>query len=139
VSDDGGSDSGDGQRGSGDDGERERSRAEQAVALVSVVFTVLLFAFLVWQALHVSASATPAAHVQSVDDLPGNRTGVTVVLANPVPEGLLLATVEVDCTQPPPSIDFTHVPTDGRETAVLVCPDGTTSNATANVTVWQTA
>lgn len=120
----------------GDDGP---STAEKAVTVVSVLFTLLLLAFLISQALNVPAEATPEAHVERVEELPGNRTAVTVVMRNPSNEGLLTATVAVGCTQPPPTISFTHVPTDGRQKAVLVCPGTVDSDVTANVTVWQSA
>jgi hypothetical protein len=130
--------SGDGATSDGD-GSDSPSTAEKAVTVLSVVFTVFLFAFLVWHALQVPADATPRADIERVEELPGDRVGVTVLLTNPGSEGLLSATVAVNCTQPAPSAEFTHVPTDGRRSAVLVCPAGTGRNATANVTMWQTA
>lgn len=112
---------------------------EKAVTAVSVVFTVLLFAFLAWHALQAPGSTSPQVDVTDVTERSDGQVEVTVVLTNSASEGLLSATVEVDCAQPPPSFQFTHVPTDGREQAVLVCPPGTAVNATANVTTWQAA
>ena len=134
-----GGNGGSGNGGNGGSGGDGPSTAEKAITVVSVLFTLLLFALLVSQALSVPAEATPEAHVESVEELPGNRTAVTVVMRNPSNEGLLTATVAVGCTQPPPTIDFTHVPTDGRQKAVLVCPGAVGSDVTANVTVWQSA
>ena len=135
----GGGANGNGHGDNGNGGGNGPSTAETAVTIVSVLFTLLLFAFLILQAFNVPAETAPEAHIESVEDIPGNRTAVTVVLTNPANEGLLTATVAVNCTQPPPSIQFTHVPTDGWQRAVLVCPGATGNNATANVTVWQAA
>lgn len=135
------SDGADGGRdGDGGSGESQRpSTAEKVTTAVSVLFTVSLFAFLVWQTLQAPAAGSPDATVESVERLPDGRVGVTVVLTNTGREGLLSATVAVDCDRPPPSVQFTHVSVDGRQTAVVACPAGTGQNATANVTVWQTA
>lgn len=128
-----------GNNGDSSDSESGPSTVERAVSVVSVVFTVLLFAFLVWQALQVPADTSPRADITDTERLPDGQVKVTVVLTNPASEGLLSATVEVDCTRPPPSVQFTHVPTDGRQHAVFVCPSGSVANASANVTTWQTA
>lgn len=131
----GGSDDGNGGPPPEQSGDEGPSTMEKVVMVVSVTFTVLLFAYVVWQAAVTPSGVAPEANVIGTSQMADGDVRVNVEIVNSQDIGLLTATVEVDCTTPAPSVDFQHVPADGRMTGYLTCPPGT-SNATASVSAW---
>ena len=129
----GGGQSGDG--GGGNGGSDEVSTAEKVVMAASVAFTLALFGVAVWYALTGPGAVAPAVDV--VGSQPAGNGGVAydVELRNPGDVGLVSATVEAGCTEPPSEVVFENVPADGRRTGTVVCPAGTTDPA-VTVSTW---
>lgn len=123
---------GNGDGGSDDDGP---SGAEKAVMAISVGFTLALFAFVVWQAMTTPTGVPPQASVIGTQSMSDGSVTVSVRLDNPSDVGLQMATVEVDCTSPPPEIQFQNVPADDYQIGYVNCPSGT-SNPNASVSWW---
>ena len=116
-------------------GEGTPSTAEKAVMAISVAFTVMLFAFVIWQALMTPTGIPPQASVVGTQSMADGGVKVTVRLTNPSDVGLQMATAEVNCTSPPPQIQFQHVPADDYQIGYVKCPSGT-SNPEASVSWW---
>lgn len=114
---------------------RSPSTAEKALTVLSIGFTVLLFGYIASQAVQPPAGVHPQAEVVGTEQLSRRSVVVHVKLTNPGNEGLISATVEASCGQPPPDTTFDYVPAGGRERGVLVCPQGTT-NPTVSVSAW---
>lgn len=102
---------------------------------ISVVFTVLLFGYVAWQAVQQPSGAHPQVEVVGTEQLSNDSVAVRVELTNPGNQGLISATVEVNCDQPPPDTTLEYVPAGGREQGVLVCPPGTTQPE-VSVSAW---
>lgn len=117
------------------DGSDEPSTAEKVVMGISVTFTVLLFAYVLWQAIITPSAVSPEANVIGTSTMTDGDVRVRVELINNQDIGLTLATVEVDCSSPPPELEFQHVPADGRVTGYVTCPSGT-SSPEASVSTW---
>lgn len=130
--DDGGA--GGGDAGSGD-GSDQVSAAEKAVMVASVAFTVALFGFALWHALTGPGALAPTAVAVSSQPAPGGGVHYTVELRNPGDVGLVSATVEAECTDPPAELVFENVPADGRRRGTVVCPAGTDDPA-VSVASW---
>lgn len=105
------------------------STVAKAVMLISIVFTVLLFVYAGWQIATPPSTGPPQASVVGMDSLETGSVAVTVRLQNPSDVGLISATVESNCSSPPPEVQFSYVPARSTRTATLVCPPGTTDPA----------
>ena len=114
---------------------RGPSTAEKVLTAISIAFTVLVFAFVAWQAVQPPTSGAPRAKTVGVQTGPNGSTLVHVRITNPGNAGLLSATVEANCSQPPPEVAFENVPAGGQEEGVLVCPAGTT-DLNVSVSSW---
>lgn len=121
----------DGNGGSG----QGTSTAEKAVIVISVAFTLLLFAYAGWQIATPPRTDVPQASVVGTEQLDDGSVAVTVRLRNPKDVGLVSATVESNCTTPPPQVEFSYVPASTTRTGTLVCPSGTT-DPSASVANW---
>jgi hypothetical protein len=127
---------GNGSGGNGDGSEDQgTSTTEKAVIAVSVAFTVLLFAYGGWQVVTAPAADVPRASVVGTEPTASGDVAVTVRLTNPRDAGLVTATVESDCTSPPPEVQFQYVPASTTRTGTLVCPHGTT-DPNVSVSSW---
>lgn len=129
---DGGDD--DGSGGGSGEGSNGIPTAETVVMAVSVAFTLALFGFALWHALVGPGAVAPTVSVVDSQPAPGG-VQYTVVLSNRGDLGLVTATVEADCTDPPVEVVFENVPADGRRTGTVVCPPGTVDPA-VSVTSW---
>ena len=118
---DGGSGDGTGNGGGSD----EVSTAEKVVMVVSVGFTALLFGFALWQALTGPGALAPTVSVVGSQQAADGEVVYTVALGNPGDVGLVSATVEAGCADPPTEVTFENVPADGRRVGTVVCPPGT--------------
>lgn len=105
----------------------EPGAIEKAIMALSIAVTILLFAYAASQALGASPSAPPEATVVGTEQLSDESVAVTVQIRNPRDTGLITATVESNCTNPPVEVQFSYLPADGEQTGVLVCPANTTS------------
>ena len=103
------------------------STAEKVVMVISALFALSLLAYGGWQMVTTPSAAAPNATVVETDTLPSGDVAVSVRLRNPGDVGLISATVEADCTTPPPSVQLTYVPASSTRQGTLVCPPGTTS------------
>ncbi|WP_459194262.1 hypothetical protein [Halosimplex sp. J119] len=130
----GGSENGPGQNGGSGD-QQGPSWAEKGVMVVSVAFTVLLFAYAGWQMVGTPTGETPQVSVEGTDPLENGSVAVTVRLRNPSDVGLVSATVEANCSSPPPEIGFSYVPAASTRTGTLVCPRRTT-DPSVSVSSW---
>lgn len=106
--------------------------------VLSVLFTLSVIAYGGWHMATTPDGTTPNATVVETESIPSGEVAVTIRLTNPGDVGLVSATVEADCSDPPPSVQFTYVPASSTGEGTLVCPSGTT---TPNVSVsnWVTA
>lgn len=102
------------------------STVEKVVMVVSVLFTLSLVAYGGWQMAMTPDTSPPNASVVDTESLPNDEVAVTVRLTNPRDVGLVSATVESECTTPPPSVEFTYVPASSTRQGTLVCPPNTT-------------
>lgn len=103
---------------------------------VSVLFTVAVLAYAGWQVVATPAAApSPQVQVVEAETLSDGRVAATVELRNPRNQGLIVATVESQCSSPPPSVQFSYVPADSTRKGTLVCPAGT-ENPSVSVTNW---
>lgn len=110
-----------------DGGGQSPSTAETVLTAISVVVTVLLFGYVAWHAIQPTDSIQPQVEVVETEQLSNGSVLVRVEFVNQGDQGLLSATVEVTCAQPPPDATFENVPAGGVQRAVLVCPPGTES------------
>lgn len=133
----GGNGGGNGGGGNGDQGTEKSgpSTAEKVVMAISVTFTLALVAFVVFQAMTTPTGVPPQASVVGTQPMAGDSVEVAVRLNNPSDVGLQRVAVEVDCTSPPPEVQFQHVPADDYQVGYVVCPAGT-SDPGANVSWW---
>jgi hypothetical protein len=109
-------------------------RLERVVAVGSIAFTVLLLSYIIWQGATTGAGAISTVTVERVESPPHGDGGpeglrVTVRLENQGGRGVESATVAVECGDARRTVQFTHVPGDGHETATVTCPVGTTPTA----------
>jgi hypothetical protein len=102
---------------------------------ISIVFTLLLFGYVAWQTVQPPGGDHPQVEIAGTEQLSDGSVAVHVELTNPRDGGLISATVEADCDQPPPDTTLEYVPADGRERGVLVCPPGTT-RPNVSVSAW---
>jgi len=111
------------------------STAEKAVMVISVGFTVTLFGFAIAQALMAPGPAEPTVVI--IDERPASDGDViyTVELRNHDDVGLVSATVEAACTDPPAELRFQNIPASGTREGSVVCPPGTRDPA-LSVTTW---
>lgn len=116
-------------------GSDQVSAAEKIVMVASVAFTVALFGFALWQALTGPGALAPTATVVSSQPVQDGGVQYTIELRNPGDVGLVSATVEAACTDPPAEIVFENVPADGRRSGTVVCPAGTDDPA-VSVSSW---
>lgn len=123
------------QQGQGGQQNEGPSTAEKVLIGISVAFTLLLFGYVAWQAVQPPGSAHPQAKVVGTEQLSNGSVAVHVELTNPGNAGLISATVEASCDQPPPDTTLEYVPAGGREQGVLVCPPGTT-RPDVSVSAW---
>lgn len=112
---------------------------EAVIMIVSALLLVGLFGYIAAQAIVAPAAAQPNATVDSVERMPSEspQAGslrVTVSLENEGETGLTSAEVAVRCGSVERSLSFTHVPGQGRQTGTVVCPPGTTPDA--SVVTW---
>lgn len=107
---------------------------EKAVMAVSVLFTLSLFGFAVWQSLTGAGAVAPAVGLTG-SEASADGIQYTVELRNEGDIGLVSATVEVGCTDPPITFTFANVPAGGRRVGTVVCPPGT-SDPTVSVVAW---
>lgn len=128
---------GDSEDGSGDNtGDNSApSVPQKAVMVISVALALVLLGYAGWQILYGSPPSSPEASVVDTSQLPDGEVAVTVRIRNSNDRGLVRATVEADCADPPPQIEFTYVPSHDTRTATLVCPPAT-SNPNATVVAW---
>lgn len=131
----GNSDQNDG--GSQSNGSRTTTTAEKAVMVVSVLFTISLVIYGGWQMAVAPTATTPNATVVETETIPSGDVAVTVRLRNPGDVGLISATVEANCSTPPPSVELTYVPALSTRQGKLVCPPGTT-DPNVSVANWVT-
>lgn len=115
---------------------------EAAVTVASVVLLVGLMGFIAWQAVVTPTGSDPVATVESVTPMPADAgaTGsmrVTVQLDNRGTTGLRSVEVVVRCGGNERSLQYAHVPANGRRTGTAVCPAGSTPSA--SVVTWVTA
>lgn len=111
------------------------STAEKVLTVISVAFAVLLFSYVAWQAVQPPDGTQPQVEVVGTDEAANGSVVVHVELTNPGNAGLISATAEASCGQPPPDVTFEYVPAGGREQGVLVCPLGTT-RPDVSVSAW---
>lgn len=107
---------------------------EKAVMVVSVLFTLSLFGFAIWQSLTGASAVVPTADLTGSEET-SDGVQYTVELRNEGDIGLVSATVEVGCTDPPTTLTFENVPAGGRRVGTVVCPPGT-SDPTVSVVTW---
>lgn len=119
-----GEESGDGD---GDGSDEGVSTVEMAVILVSVLFTLLLFGYVGWQMVAAPSGTTPSVSVVGTEPVDNGSVAVEVELRNPRGVGLVTATVQADCSSPPPQVSFSYVPAASTRTGTLICPPGTTA------------
>lgn len=137
----GGRGAGNGRTNEQNDGKNEQqepSTAEKVVTAISVAFTVLVFSYAVWHAVEPPDGTHPEVEVVGTERADNGSVLVHVLFKGSGDRGLASATVETDCTQPPPELTFEHVPADGRERGTLVCPPGTT-DPSVSVSSWEPA
>lgn len=123
-----------GQQGQGEGGQQP-STAEKVLTGISVVVTLLLFGYVAWHAVQSPSGAQPQVEVVDTERLANESVLVHVEFANAGDQGLLSATAEVTCAQPPPDVTFENVPAGGVKQATLVCPPGT-ANPDVDVSAW---
>lgn len=111
------------------------STAEKVLTGISVAFTVLLFGYVAWQAVQPPGGVGPQAEVTGTEQLSNGSVAVHVELTNPGDTGLVSATVEANCDQPPSDTTLEYLPAGGREQGVLVCPPGTT-RPNVSISAW---
>lgn len=112
---------------------------EASIMVVSALLLVGLLGYIALQAVVAPTAAEPTATVDSVERLPSDspRAGslrVTVSLRNEGETGLNSVEVGVRCGSVERSLLFTHVPARGHQTGTVICPRGTTPDA--SVTAW---
>lgn len=104
---------------------------ELAIVATSVVLIVGTLGFVAWQAVGTQTGADPVATVEEVSTVADtDRLRVVVRLENRRTTGLTSVQVGVSCGATRRSLEFTHVPTGGHRTGSVVCPAGTTPDAT---------
>ena len=118
----------------GGDGNEDVPFFEKAVMVASVVFTLSLFGFAIWQSLTGASAVVPAADLTGSEET-ADGVRYTVELRNRGDTGLVSATVEVRCTDPPTTLTFQNVPAGGRRVGTVVCPPGT-SDPAVSVVAW---
>lgn len=126
---------GGGSNGGDDGGSDDVPAAEKVVMAASVAFTVALFGVAVWYAVTGSGAVAPTVSVVESQPTADGGVAYTVVLHNPGDVGLVSATVEAGCADPPAEVVFENVPASGRRTGTVVCPPGTTDPA-VSVSTW---
>lgn len=115
---------------------QETSTLQTVVILVSVGLTVLLFAYAGWQMVVAPGTAVPPqVAIEETRSMANDSVAVDVRLRNPNSVGLVTATVQSDCSSPPPTVQFSYVPASSTRTGTLVCPPGTT-NASVSMANW---
>ena len=139
-SQDSSSDGGNGSNGGGNGGDQGSedsgpSTVEKAVMVISVGFTLALFAFVIAQALTTPTAVNPTVSVLGTQPMENGDVRVEVRLTNPSDVGIQFATAQVNCTSPPPEIQFQHIPADDYQIGYVVCPSGTT-DPNASVSSW---
>lgn len=126
-----------GQRGRNDRNGQEQgvSTAEKVLTVISVALTLLLFGYVAWQATQPTNKTLPEVSVVGTETAANGSLVVHVRLVNPGDEGLISATVEANCTQPPPDVTLDYIPADGTARGVVVCPPGP-SEPSVSVSSW---
>ena len=91
--------------------------------VASAVVTVALFGYMSASALRSPADAPPTVTVARETPEAGG-VAVLVRLDNPASRGYRSVIVEVGCGDPPPILEFLHVPAGSRRDATAMCPGG---------------
>jgi hypothetical protein len=102
---------------------------ERAIVVASVLLLAGTIGFVAWQATGTSPGADPVATVEEVEATDDDRLRVVVGLENRRSTGLSSVRVGVRCGSAERSLEFTHVPAGGYRTGTVVCPAGTTPDA----------
>lgn len=116
-------------------GSDEVSTTEKVIMVASAAFTLALFGVATWYALTGPGVVDPTVQVAGSHAGPGGDVVFTVRLVNSGDVGLVSATVEAGCTEPPAEIVFENVPAAGRRTGTVVCPAGT-DDPSVSVSSW---
>lgn len=106
--------------------QQRASRVEKGIIVISIILTLLLFSYAGWQIATPPQIEVPQSSVVGTEPLADGTVAVTVELQNPSDVGLISATIESNCTSPPPDIQFSYVPAASTRTGTIVCPPGTT-------------
>ncbi len=112
---------------------------EASIMIVSALLLVGLLGYIASQAIVAPTDAEPTATIDSVERLPSESPQaesirVTVSLKNEGETGLSSVEVVVRCGSVERSLLFTHVPARGHQTGTVICPQGTTPDA--SVATW---
>lgn len=117
----------DGDTGSGRSG---AALVERAIVVVSVLLIAGMLGYVFWQASSGPSTPDPAAEVASVESRQGSeQQSVTVTLTNTGDTGLSTVWVSVRCGDRAATLEFTHVAGGARRTGTVICPAGTTPEA----------
>ena len=112
--------------------------AEKALMVVGFLLTLASLLYVGWHVVAVPASPAPDATVVGTKTQPDGDVVVEVKLRVPENEGLETATVSSQCASPPPTVEFSMLPSDSTWTGTLVCPPGTT-DPSVSVSSWSEA
>ena len=114
-----------------EDDRNEPGPVEKGTMVVSTLLVAGVLGYMLWQAVALPEKAEPAVEVESIGPGSSGDVHVQVRIVNDAAAGLRDITVEVDCDDPPPSVQVSNVPARGERWAILACPEGTTqANAT---------
>lgn len=107
---------------------------EISTMVLSAILLVGLLGYIASQAIVAPTAAEPKATIDSVERLPpespqAGNVRVTVRLENKGETGLSSVEVAVQCGSVERSLLFTHVPARGDRTGIVICPQGTTPDA----------
>lgn len=112
---------------------------ETGIMVVSALLFVGLLGYIASQAIVAPTTAQPTVTIDAVNQSPvdsplAGSARVTVRLENEGETGLSSVEVVVRCGSVERSLTFTHVPARGYRTGIVVCPQGTTPEA--SVATW---
>lgn len=117
------------------DDRQATSPAQQAVMGAALLLTAGLLGYTAWQAWTAPAEAMPRAEVGEVVEDERGRS-VVVRFWNDGGVGVLRATVEVTCGEAAETLEFEHVPANGRQVGIVRCDEG---EPRARVVAWAQA
>lgn len=101
--------------------------------IASVILTLSLFGYVAVHAITTPGDAPPEVSVVDQQPLSDDRTLLKVQVSNPGSTGFESVTVSASCSDE--SLRFQHMPTDARQTGIVVCP-ASTDDPSVSVQTW---